>query len=234
MKKIITFTFVAITAVSIACAQSVFGFKGTFGMNFGSKFTDEFSNSFIAYLEDLTGEKISATDALMLNGGGSVYCRYNMPSAPSLGVQWEVGFTVNNGAGKEVIIQGQKLTTEYSYLSIDMPLLLTFNIPASSLMITPMIGINFSVPSGTPKIKEEFAGQKANTKMDGFKVTGFIPGFIAGIEASIPVSSGAITVGASYINDFTPVKVEQEGYRGTLDLILRRNFNVSFGYATKV
>ena len=70
--------------------------------------------------------------------------------------------------------------------------------------------------------------------MDGFKVTGFIPGFIAGIEASIPVSSGAITVGASYINDFTPVKVEQEGYRGTLDLILRRNFNVSFGYATKV
>ena len=136
MKKIIAMAVVAAVAVSMVCAQITVGAKGTFGMNLGSKLDGELPDD--------------AKNAFMVNGGGSIYGRYNLPFLPALGVQLEFGLTANNGAGVKVEMLGVEMTETYSYLSLDFPLLVTYDIPVGSIMITPMVGVNFSVPVGSP------------------------------------------------------------------------------------
>ena len=210
---------VAAVAVSMVCAQITVGAKGTFGMNLGSKLAVELPDD--------------AKNAFMVNGGGSIYGRYNLPFLPALGVQLEFGLTANNGAGMKVEMLGVEMTTTASYLSLDFPLLVTYDIPVGSIMITPMVGMNFSVPVGSPKMTVTVDGEKESGQADGMKVTGFIPGIVAGVEVGIPAGPGSVTAGLSYVNDFTPVKVKYDGVDKKDDLLTRRNFNISLGYALK-
>ena len=219
MKKIIAMAVVAAVAVSMVCAQITVGAKGTFGMNLGSKLAVELPDD--------------AKNAFMVNGGGSIYGRYNLPFLPALGVQLEFGLTANNGAGMKVEMLGVETTTTISYLSLDFPLLVTYDIPVGSIMITPMVGINFSVPVGSHKFVVKADGTEAAMDMGDLKVTGFIPGIVAGVEVGIPVGPGSITAGLSYVNDFTPVKLKSDGFDEKVDLLTRRNFNISLGYALK-
>ncbi len=219
MKKIIAMAVVAAVAVSMVCAQITVGAKGTFGMNLGSKLAVELPDD--------------AKNAFMVNGGGSIYGRYNLPFLPALGVQLEFGLTANNGAGMKVEMLGVEMTTTASYLSLDFPLLVTYDIPVGSIMITPMVGMNFSVPVGSPKMTVTVDGEKESGQADGMKVTGFIPGIVAGVEVGIPAGPGSVTAGLSYVNDFTPVKVKYDGVDEKDDLLTRRNFNISLGYALK-
>ncbi|MBQ4331477.1 MAG: outer membrane beta-barrel protein [Spirochaetaceae bacterium] len=221
MKKIIAMAVVAAVAVSMVCAQITVGAKGTFGMNLGSQVADK----------DDYGDDVK--NAFMVNGGGSIYGRYNLPFLPALGVQLEFGLTANNGAGVKVEMLGVEMTETYSYLSLDFPLLVTYDIPVGSIMITPMVGVNFSVPVGSPKLTTTVDGEKESEKMDGVKVTGFIPGIVAGVEVGIPAGPGSVTAGLSYVNDFTPVKAKYDGDDEKYDLLTRRNFNISLGYALK-
>ncbi|MBR2361689.1 MAG: outer membrane beta-barrel protein [Spirochaetaceae bacterium] len=219
MKKIIAMAVVAAVAVSMVCAQITVGAKGTFGMNLGSKLDGELPDD--------------AKNAFMVNGGGSIYGRYNLPFLPALGVQLEFGLTANNGAGVKVEMLGVEMTETYSYLSLDFPLLVTYDIPVGSIMITPMVGVNFSVPVGSPKVTINVDGEKDSAKVDGVKVAGFIPGIVAGVEVGIPAGPGSVTAGLSYVNDFTPVKMKAEEGDAKVDLLTRRNFNISLGYALK-
>ena len=221
MKKIIAMAVVAAVAVSMVCAQITVGAKGTFGMNLGSQVADK----------DDYGDDVK--NAFMVNGGGSIYGRYNLPFLPALGVQLEFGLTANNGAGVKVEYAGIEATSTYSYLSLDFPLLVTYDIPVSSVVITPMVGVNFSVPVGSPKLTTTVDGEKESEKMDGVKVTGFSPGIVAGVEVGIPAGPGSVTAGLSYVNDFTPVKAKYDGDDEKYDLLTRRNFNISLGYALK-
>lgn len=226
MKKIIAMAVVAAVAVSMVCAQITVGAKGTFGMNLGSKVSDE-AKKFFAGNDD-------AKNAFMVNGGGSIYGRYNLPFLPALGVQLEFGLTANNGAGTKVEYEGVEMTATASYLSLDFPLLVTYDIPVGSIMITPMVGMNFSVPVGSPKFVFKADGNEVAMDMgDDLKVTGFIPGIVAGVEVGIPAGPGSVTAGLSYVNDFTPVKVKSDGFDEKVDLLTRRNFNISLGYALK-
>lgn len=219
MKKIIAMAVVAAVAVSMVCAQITVGAKGTFGMNLGSKLAVELPDD--------------AKNAFMVNGGGSIYGRYNLPFLPALGVQLEFGLTANNGAGLKAEYEGVEMTATASYLSLDFPLLVTYDIPVGSIMITPMVGINFSVPVGSPKFVFKTDENEAAMDMGDLKDTGFIPGIVAGVEVGIPVGPGSITAGLSYVNDFTPVKLKSDGFDEKVDLLTRRNFNISLGYALK-
>lgn len=218
MKKIIALVAVAAISVSMVCAQITVGAKGTFGMNLGSQVK-----------EKADGMK----DAFAVNGGGSIYGRYNMPFLPALGVQLEVGMTFGNAIGTA---KDNKNSMYSSYNSFDIPLLVTYDIPVSSVVITPMLGMNFSIPFGAPTTHTKVDGEKNSEKNDNTKATGFIPGLVAGVEVAIPVGPGSITAGLSYVNDFTPVKGKQE-FGGTTvesEVGIRRNFNISAGYAIKL
>ena len=216
---------VAAVAVSMVCAQITVGAKRTFGMNLGSKVSDE--------AKEIFARSDDAKNAFMVNSGDSIYGRYNLPFLPALGVQLEFGLTANNGAGLKAEYEGVEMTATASYLSLDFPLLVTYDIPVGSIMITPMVGMNFSVPVGSPKMTVTVDGEKESGQADGMKVTGFIPGIVAGVEVGIPAGPGSVTAGLSYVNDFTPVKVKYDGVDEKADLLTRRNFNISLGYALK-
>lgn len=215
MKKIIAMAVVAAVAVSMVCAQIgvTAGVKGTFGMNLGSQVAEK----------DSYGDDVK--DAFMVNGGGSLYGRYNMPFHAPLGVQLEFGITGNNGAG----IEADSSKTTLSYLSLDIPLIVTYDISAGPVVITPMVGVNFSIPVGKPT--QDMDGEKAT--VDNASIVGFIPGIVAGVEVGIPAGPGSVTAGLSYVNDFMPVKASYEGVDEKQDLLTRRNFNISVGYALK-
>lgn len=225
MKKIIAMAVVAAVAVSMVCAQITVGAKRTFGMNLGSKVSDE--------AKDIFARNDDAKNAFMVNSGDSIYGRYNLPFLPALGVQLEFGLTANNGAGLKAEYEGVEMTATASYLSLDFPLLVTYDIPVGSIMITPMVGINFSVPVGSPKFVFKTDENEASMDMGDLKDTGFIPGIVAGVEVGIPVGPGSVTAGLSYVNDFTPVKLKSDGFDEKVDLLTRRNFNISLGYALK-
>lgn len=225
MKKIIAMAVVAAVAVSMVCAQITVGAKRTFGMNLGSKVSDE--------AKEIFARNDDAKNAFMVNSGDSIYGRYNLPFLPALGVQLEFGLTANNGAGLKAEYEGVEMTATASYLSLDFPLLVTYDIPVGSIMITPMVGINFSVPVGSPKFVFKTDENEASMDMGDLKDTGFIPGIVAGVEVGIPVGPGSITAGLSYVNDFTPVKLKSDGFDEKVDLLTRRNFNISLGYALK-
>ncbi len=225
MKKIIAMAVVAAVAVSMVCAQITVGAKRTFGMNLGSKVSDE--------AKDIFARNDDAKNAFMVNSGDSIYGRYNLPFLPALGVQLEFGLTANNGAGLKAEYEGVEMTATASYLSLDFPLLVTYDIPVGSIMITPMVGINFSVPVGSPKFVFKTDENEASMDRGDLKDTGFIPGIVAGVEVGIPVGPGSITAGLSYVNDFTPVKLKSDGFDEKVDLLTRRNFNISLGYALK-
>lgn len=225
MKKIIAMAVVAAVAVSMVCAQITVGAKRTFGMNLGSKVSDE--------AKEIFARNDDAKNAFMVNSGDSIYGRYNLPFLPALGVQLEFGLTANNGAGLKAEYEGVEMTATASYLSLDFPLLVTYDIPVGSIMITPMVGINFSVPVGSPKFVFKTDENEASMDMGDLKDTGFIPGIVAGVEVGIPVGPGSVTAGLSYVNDFTPVKLKSDGFDEKVDLLTRRNFNISLGYALK-
>lgn len=218
MKKIIALVAVAAISVSMVCAQITVGAKGTFGMNLGSQ-VDEKSDDMKA--------------AFAVNGGGSIYGRYNMPFLPELGVQVEAGMTFGNAIGQA---KDNKNSSYYSYNSFDIPVLVTYDIPVSSVVITPMLGMNFSIPFGAPTSHSKIDGEKDSKKADDYKATGFIPGLVAGVEVAIPAGPGSITAGLSYVNDFTPVKVKGEIFGVTVEdeVGIRRNLNISVGYAIKL
>ncbi len=243
MKKIVAMAVVAAVAVSMVCAQIgvTAGVKGTFGMNLGSTLTDDGK-------EGVTmGYDIDLTNKVVVGGGGAIYGRYNMPFHAPLGVQLELGIFANNGVavdvddsfddgGVKVNVTG---SASCSYLSMDIPLLITYDIPVGPVVITPFVGPNFSIPLGKLKSKLEYTA-----KMEGFGEEKtdesteydidprFIPGIVAGVEVGLPLGPGSLVADLRYVNDFTNVTIVPEGF-DAVEMFTRRSFDISVGYALK-
>lgn len=242
MKKIVAMAVVAAVTVSMVCAQIgvTAGVKGTFGMNLGSQMTDDAKEAVTM------GANIDLTNKVMVGGGGLLYGRYNMPFHAPLGVQLELGIFANNGVAAEVDDSfedfGMKInvsgSTSLSYLSMDIPLIVTYDISAGPVVITPMVGVNFSIPLGKLKYKNEntvkmegLDDEKTDFSEDYDINPRFIPGIVAGVEVGLPLGPGSLVADLRYVNDFTKVKAEigDESF----EMMTRRNFNISLGYALK-
>lgn len=241
MKKIIAMAVVAVVAVSMVCAQITVGAKGTFGMNLGSTLTDE--GKAVATM----GYPIDTSNKVVVGGGGSIYGRYNMPFHAPLGVQLELGIFANNGVALEAdgpieddYVGKINVTANASstYLSMDIPLIVTYDISAGPVVITPMVGVNFSIPLGKLKCKTEYTakiegyGEEKEEFTEELDIDPrFIPGIVAGVEVGLPLGPGSLVADLRYVNDFTNVTIASEGE--SMELFTRRNFNISVGYALK-
>ena len=241
MKKVIALVATAVVAVSMVCAQVTVGAKGTFGMNLGSTLTDE--GKAVATM----GYPIDASNKVVVGGGGSIYGRYNMPFHAPLGVQLELGIFANNGVALEAddpieddYVGKINVTANASstYLSIDIPLIVTYDISAGPVVITPMVGMNFSIPLGKLKYKTEYTakiegyGEEKEEFTEELDIDPrFIPGIVAGVEVGLPLGPGSLVADLRYVNDFTNVTIASEGE--SMELFTRRNFNISVGYALK-
>lgn len=243
MKKVIALVATAVVAVSMVCAQVTVGAKGTFGMNLGSTLTDEGKTLFTM------GYDIDTKNEVMVGGGGAIYGRYNMPFHTPLGVQLELGIFANNGvkvsADSSIEEDGMKIGVEAtgsaSYLSMDIPLIVTYDISAGPVVITPLVGVNFSIPLGKMKSKMEYTAKMDGQVVDedGFTedvdiASKFIPGIVAGVEVGLPLGPGSLVADLRYVNDFTKFSIDL-GVDGMdpVEVGIRRNFNISVGYALK-
>ena len=241
MKKVIALVATAVVAVSMVCAQVTVGAKGTFGMNLGSTLTDE--RKAVATM----GYPIDTSNKVVVGGGGSIYGRYNMPFHAPLGVQLELGIFANNGVALDAdgpieydYVGKINVTANASstYLSMDIPLIVTYDISAGPVVITPMVGVNFSIPLGKLKYKTEYTakiegyGEEKEEFTEELDIDPrFIPGIVAGVEVGLPLGPGSLVADLRYVNDFTNVTIASEGE--SMELFTRRNFNISVGYALK-
>lgn len=226
MKKIIALVAVAAISVSMVCAQIglTVGAKGNFGMNAGT-----------AVAEDIKEFAKDGKNVFMVNGGGAVYARYNMPFHAPLGVQMEIGIRANNGGGLKV----DDTSVKMSYTTMDIPLLITYDIPVSSLVITPMLGLNFGIPVGKGKWTMETPDGEASSKVEVTGLPKVKAGIVVGADVALPLGPGSLTGGLSYIADFSEVMVVlPEEYTpnsiGAKKVLTRRNLNISVGYAIKL
>ena len=251
MKRISTLVAAAALAASMVCAQvgvSV-GARGTFGMNLGT--TPTAAGKAIDTKEY---PNVPAKNKLLVGGGGAVYCRYNMPFHTPLGVQLEVGVFANNGsklaASSSFVDEIQwnvdlEATAKRTYLSMDIPLLITYDIAAGPVVITPFVGPNFSILLGKLNSTMEATTKYADStgtlgySMDDVNESEegqldfssrLIPGIAAGVAVSLQLGPGALMADLRYVNDFTPVSVKPGTGSGALELFTRRRLDISLGY----
>ena len=226
MKKIIALVAVAAVSISMVCAEIglTVGAKGNFGMNAGPAVTDSAKKM----VKD-------GKNVFMVNGGGAVYARYNMPFHAPLGVQMEIGIRANNGGGLKVDDYSMKM----SYTTMDIPLLVTYDIPVSSLVITPMLGLNFGIPVGKGKWTTKTPFGEGSSKVEVTGLPKVKAGIVVGADVALPLGPGSLTGGLSYIADFSEIGVlipyeNSPSDLQAVEVLTRRNLNISVGYAIKL
>ena len=110
-----------------------------------------------------------------------------------------------------------------TYHSLDIPLLLYFNIIHSPVLVRVFAGPYLALPIS--KMNMEVSGLSGGTSADTKGVTGGVTG---GFAVGFRAGTGNIIGDFRYMNDFSEVGIN---YRGTdMKGFLRRSVNITVGY----
>ena len=213
MKKIVAFMAIALAAVSLASAKGIaVGVHGYLGEVWGS-----------AYADDSQPQKPFGEN---LYFGGGAYFSYGFKSA--LAIQPEVNFRVNN-IGRRSSYTSALLgtttttTTRWTYNSVDIPVLLTYQYKKFNLLIGPYISIPVSGLSSTTTI-ETSSGSNTGSGTVADTLSGVTFGATVGLEYAMRMGPGRLVIGGRYFHDFNPVKYETtdgEGNKSTTNYFYR-------------
>lgn len=220
MKKIVAFMAIALTAVSLASAKGIaVGVHGYLGEGWGS-----------AYADDSQPQKPFGEN---LYFGGGAYFSYGFKSA--LAIQPEVNFRVNNiGSRNSTTLLGNTTTTtnRWTYNSVDIPVLLTYQYKKFNLLIGPYISIPVSGLSYTRTTTlNGDSSTTSGTVVD--TLSGVTFGATVGLEYAMRMGPGRLVVGGRYFHDFNPVKYEStdsDGNKSTTNYFYRGAAEVTVGF----
>jgi len=167
---------------------------------------------------DMVGTGVTPKEESNITFTGALFFAWRITD--SFGIQPEINIMVNNGI-KATFADGGQVSAAYN--SLDIPLLLFFNIIHSPVRVSVCAGPYLAVPVGNMNM--EVAGLSGGTSAEtigvNFGVTG---GFSAGFRAG----PGNIIADIRYMNDFSEVNVN---YRGNaMKGFLRRSVNITVGY----
>lgn len=217
MKKLLAVVAAGVVLVSALSAQITVGGKGTLALNVGTS------------VEKAMFGGMDVDTGLLVGGGGSLFVRYNLPSLPALGFQADVGIMANNGFSAEVsgTLGGMKysFSAKGTYTSLELPVLVTYDLAAGPVTITLLAGPNLSFPLGKAKV-EQSVPSDATEKWDIDSKVLF--GLTAGAAVAYPLGPGAIVGDLRYTTDFNKVKVEGQ------EAMTRRALTFSAGYQIKL
>ena len=222
MKKIVAFMAIALAAVSLASAKGIaVGVHGYLGEGWGSAYADTDSQPQKPFGENLYF-------------GGGAYFSYGFKSA--LAIQPEVNFRVNNiGSRSSVtvpLVGTTTTTTRWTYNSVDIPVLLTYQYKKFNLLIGPYISIPVSGLSSTTTI-ERSSGSSTGSGTVTDTLSGVTFGATVGLEYAMRMGPGRLVIGGRYFHDFNPVKYETtdgEGNKSTTNYFYRGAAEVTVGF----
>lgn len=154
--------------------------------------------------------------------GGAIFANFPF-SKSKVGIQPELNLYNNLLGGNKVSQSGEKSTTEKgSYLSLDIPLLITYTVKSGIMRFVPEVGPYFSFPLGEYK----FGGD--STQDDTAIATIPIFGVAFGIEWTVQAGAGSIVADARYLSDITTLGVKDSN--SYWNVSKRGSLNFSLGY----
>lgn len=239
MKKIVLVLTTALLFVSLASAQITIGAKGIFTLNAGTKGTEDFEKS-LPNIDLGALASLSTKPEMVIGGGGGLFVRYNMPFLSSLGIQAGLDVLANNGykVSRTASIGNikQTATTTVTYTSLELPILVTYDIGLGPVTLTVLLGPNISFPIS--KLKTSMTGSGFISAESGVSESSIadtaIFGITGGAAVALRLGPGSLVTDIRYINDFTPVKAGEKDSENPMDLFTRRALALSLGYQIRL
>ena len=240
MKKIVLVLTTALLFVSLASAQITIGAKGIFTLNAGTKEAEDFQNlkNDISTVVELVGASFDSQ--LVVGGGGGLFVRYNMPFLSSLGIQTGLDVLANNGykveAAKTISEKTYSASISATYTSLELPILVTYDIGLGPVTLTLLLGPNISFPIS--KLKTSITGSGLIGVESGVSESSIankaIFGITGGAAVALRLGPGSLVTDIRYINDFTPVIAGEKDSEKPMDLFTRRALALSLGYQIRL
>ena len=224
MKKIVLVLTTALLFVSLASAQITIGAKGIFTLNAGTK---------------LASENSEHKSDILVGGGGGLFVRYNMPFLSSLGIQTGLDVLANNGYKVSTTASigsiEQTVTTTATYTSLELPILVTYDIGLGPVTLTLLLGPNISFPINKMKITTSSSIITDRSGTNEWNIANkAIFGITGGAAVALRLGPGSLVTDIRYINDFTPVKAGEKDSENPMDLFTRRALALSLGYQIRL
>lgn len=236
MKKIVLVLTTALLFVSLASAQITIGAKGIFTLNAGTKGTEDFEKS-LPNIDLGALASLSTKPEMVIGGGGGLFVRYNMPFLSSLGIQTGLDVLANNGYkvnGTLTIFLDTEstLTATATYTSLELPILVTYDIGLGPVTLTLLLGPNISFPINKMKVTTALNSSSATDEWNIANKAIF--GITGGAAVALRLGPGSLVTDIRYINDFTPVKAGEKDSENPMDLFTRRALALSLGYQIRL
>ena len=239
MKKIVLVLTTALLFVSLASAQITIGAKGIFTLNAGTKEAEDFQNlkNDISTVVELV--RASFDSQLVVGGGGGLFVRYNMPFLSSLGIQTGLDVLANNGykveAAKTISEKTYSASISATYTSLELPILVTYDIGLGPVTLTLLLGPNISFPINKMKIATSSSIITDRSGTNEWNIANkAIFGITGGAAVALRLGPGSLVTDIRYINDFTPVKAGEKDSENPMDLFTRRALALSLGYQIRL
>lgn len=225
MKKLIASVTMALVLTVAATAQVAVGVKGIGGMSLGTSLPEEMEEQIAAAPEMLKKSSVFA-------GGFGIYGRYYIPALPELGIQAEVDMLFNNGVSLDMDMGIMKMSMTYTYNTIELPVLVVYDIKAGPVTIGLNAGPNFVIPFGKLTASNEAAGEVEKTDVD--ITSKFIVGAIGGADVKFDMGPVTLGVGLQYEADFMPIMADLDPSGEPAEGLTRRGLRVSVGCEMKL
>ncbi|MDE5776553.1 MAG: porin family protein [Treponemataceae bacterium] len=215
MKKVLVWVAAATIFGHFAFAEKVMevGVKGGLLLNAGTK------------LDFVDTDDSDSSRKMTLGGDVGLFGHFGIADLGhgALSLQPEVFFSFANGVRYEEGLYKETFKAN----SLDIAILIGYDIPVGKLSIRPFLGPKVGIPVGKVKDKMEYDGETETYKVD---LKGVSIGMDFGCGIAIPLGKFVLGADVRYGIDFNKVKIEYEGEqvgklrRGALGI------NITAGY----
>ena len=209
MKKTMALIAVLAAGITLASAAPVLSLHGAAGNGF---FGTSFANDELNKNQKTWGE----------NWDFAFGAGLNFSLGGNFGIQPEVNLAINNAG----YTYNTESTLSFNYMSLDIPLLLTFRVNKWNFLVGPYVSFPLTQLTLTEKLTANSDPGTGTFDIANapFTVWGLTIG--AGYEERIGI--GRLVIGARYSFDFTPI--QQKVGNTSFDLVTRRALYLDVSY----